>query len=188
MLLSITTNAHKLQLIDFHHDSKDATASVKQIVDLNGTPCALIMVDIIANNVSFEGDIMKVVDKGSGEYWVYMIDGASWIKIQTSDFIPFRYEFEPLQKLQTYIMQFTHSSVSDIRHSSKESHSMNNGHATANAGNEESAAIYEEGNRYWKGNGVPTNYSKAGGIVSEILELELLRAEYIAGQQKCESQ
>lgn len=95
----------ELTVKDFRHDASDLAAVVHQVKDLNGTPCALIKVGLVASNVEFEGDIISTEDKGNGEYWVYVIDGANWINIKTAEYVPLRYEFNSVEKNSTYIMQ-----------------------------------------------------------------------------------
>lgn len=97
--------SQELAVKDFRHDASDLSAVVHQVKDLNDSPCALIKVGIVATNVEFEGDIVSTVDKGSGEYWVYMIEGSSWLNVRCAEYVPFRYEFEPLEKNSTYILQ-----------------------------------------------------------------------------------
>ena len=96
--------AQELQLKDFRHDPSDAAASVNMVNDLNGSPGSLIKIDLVASGVEFEGDVVKSIRKGN-EYWVYMLEGSTWLNIKSAEYIAFRYEFPPLKKLGTYVMQ-----------------------------------------------------------------------------------
>lgn len=108
MLLGISTlgvAAQTLKVSDFHQDPSDLTARAKQELDLNGTPCGLIKVSLSVPDAKFEGDIIKQSDEGKSEYWVYMIDGASYINIKTDDYPVLRYDFpENIKSNCTYVM------------------------------------------------------------------------------------
>lgn len=95
--------SQELKVNDFHVDSSDLSAVVHQVADLNGDPCALIKIGLAETGATFEGDIIKSEEKG-GEYWVYVIDGATWVTIKTPNYTPLRYEFEAVKKNTTYIM------------------------------------------------------------------------------------
>ena len=85
-----------------------------QVLDGNGDPCALVKVGIKAQNPVFEGDIIKTEDK-DGEYWVYMVDGARYMNIKSDNYIPLRYDFDPLAKNTTYIMQVSEADGSVLQ-------------------------------------------------------------------------
>ena len=102
--------AQELKLKDFRHDPSDAAASVNMVNDLNGSPCSLIKIDLVASRVEFEGDVVKSIRKGN-EYWVYMLEGSTWLNVKSAEYIAFRYEFPPLKKLGTYVMQLVGSSA-----------------------------------------------------------------------------
>ena len=70
-LLCFAIEAQKLIVCEFNHLSDDVSAAIEQIKDYNGEPCALIKVWTPATNPSFDGPVLKVIDKG-GEYWVYV--------------------------------------------------------------------------------------------------------------------
>ncbi len=104
IFLALSAKSQELMVTKFSADPSDISAVSHQVLDGNGDPCALVKVGIKAQNPVFEGDIIKIEDKG-GEYWVYMVDGARYMNIKSDNYIPLRYDFDPLAKNTTYIMQ-----------------------------------------------------------------------------------
>lgn len=104
MSMSMAT-AQSLDVVEFRTDGSDLSAVVHQKNDLNGNPCALVKVGLAVANATFEGDIISAEQK-SGEYWVYMVDGANWLTIKTSEYTPLRIDnnFGPLKSNTTYIL------------------------------------------------------------------------------------
>jgi len=103
--LSSGISAQNLKVSDFHHDPADISAAAQRVDDLNGEPCGLIKVSLSVDNPTFEGDVLKTVPKGKSEYWVYVVDGASYLNIKTDDYPVLRYDFpESARGNQTYIM------------------------------------------------------------------------------------
>lgn len=98
-------SSQSLDVIDFKADASDLSAVVHQVADLNGDPCALVKVGLTVPNATFEGDIIKSEYK-DGEYWVYMVDGANWLTVKTSEYTPLRIDdnFGPLKGNTTYIL------------------------------------------------------------------------------------
>ncbi|MBQ8673064.1 MAG: SUMF1/EgtB/PvdO family nonheme iron enzyme [Bacteroides sp.] len=92
----------------FEADPADLSAQVHQVTDLNGSPCGLVKVSAKGDNVTFEGDIIKVENKGGNEYWVYMIEEATWLMAKSTSWTEaVRYDFPfKVEKLKTYIMNF----------------------------------------------------------------------------------
>ncbi len=102
---SICASAQNLKVADFHHDPSDISAAAKRVNDLNGDPCALVKVSLSVDDPQFEGDVVKVVPNGKSEYWVYMVDGASYLNIKTDDYPALRYDFpESARSNNTYIL------------------------------------------------------------------------------------
>lgn len=95
--------AQHLIVTDFHHAQTDLAASQFRVYDLNGVPCALLKVGVVAQDIKFEGDIIKVEPR-NGEYWIYLIDGANWLNIMSPNHLPLRYDFFPVAKLNTYYL------------------------------------------------------------------------------------
>lgn len=114
ILVALSAKSQELMVTKFSADPSDISAVSHQVLDGNGDPCALVKVGIKAQNPVFEGDIIKMEDKG-GEYWVYMVDGARYINVKSDDYIPLRYDFDPLAKNTTYIMQVTEADGSVLQ-------------------------------------------------------------------------
>ena len=87
-----SVSAQKLYMCDFNHLVEDISAAIHQVKDANGEPCALIKVGTIALNPSFDGPIVKVINKG-GEYWVYVPAETIYLTIESKDYPPVRAEF-----------------------------------------------------------------------------------------------
>ncbi|MBQ7622777.1 MAG: SUMF1/EgtB/PvdO family nonheme iron enzyme [Bacteroidales bacterium] len=82
----------------------DISAVKYEVKDLNGIPCALIKLGLVLKDVTFEGSIVKSEYK-DGEWWLYMVEGATWLNVKSKKYLPLRYEFPRLSKKVTYIMQ-----------------------------------------------------------------------------------
>lgn len=69
-------------------------ASKYPMTDLNGRTAALVIVQVIADNVEFTGSVLNggVVRK-TGEYWVYMGVGAKELHIHSDKFLPVEIRF-----------------------------------------------------------------------------------------------
>lgn len=95
-----------MTVTNFEADPSDLSAQVHQVMDMNGDPCALIKVSAKGEDVAFEGDIIKWESKGGNEYWVYVINAASWIAIKSSSWnAVVRYDFPlKIEKLRCYIL------------------------------------------------------------------------------------
>lgn len=97
----------RAQVTDFYANGMDLTAQQTryQRLDVQGNKCALIRVQVIADNVIARGSVIGDVVKFPGEYWVYMPGGAKMVKIQSDNFLPLMYEYpEPLHGGVTYTM------------------------------------------------------------------------------------
>ena len=114
LLFALSASAQELMVTKFSADPSDISAVSHQVLDGNGDPCALVKVGIKAQNPVFEGDIIKTEDK-DGEYWVYMVDGARYMNIKSDNYIPLRYDFDPLAKNTTYIMQVSEADGSVLQ-------------------------------------------------------------------------
>ena len=106
LLFALSASAQELMVTKFSAEPSDISAVSHQVLDGNGEPCALVKVGIKAQNPVFEGDIIKTEDK-DGEYWVYMVDGARYMNIKSDNYIPLRYDFDPLAKNTTGLDSFT---------------------------------------------------------------------------------
>ena len=102
--ISLNLFSQELKVKEFYKDDSAIDAIKFQVKDANGDPTALIKVGLTVGDAIFEGDILKSEYK-DGEYWIYMVDGANWLSINTKRYLPLRYEFEPVAANCTYIMQ-----------------------------------------------------------------------------------
>lgn len=104
MIVALAANSQELMVTKFAADPSDISAVSHQVKDFSDNPCALVKVGIKAQNPVFEGDIIKT-EPTDGEYWVYLVDGARYMNIKSDDYLPLRYEFDPVAGNTTYIMQ-----------------------------------------------------------------------------------
>ena len=61
--------------------------------DLNGNPCGLVRVQLVAAGAKFEGNVLGEVDYKTGEYWVYMSAGSYMLRIKHPNFLPIDLNF-----------------------------------------------------------------------------------------------
>ena len=95
----------QLEMKSFKHDTADMDAVQFPKLDGNNMACALVKVGLAEPGAVFEGDIVGTPDYKNGEYWVYLVEGATWLNIKTKNYAPLRYDFpEPLSSKNTYIM------------------------------------------------------------------------------------
>lgn len=104
-VISLTASAQNLKVTDFHQDPSDISAQAKQVLDLNGEPCALVKVGLSVPDATFEGDVVKAEEVGKSEYWVYMVEGSNYLTVKTDDYPVLRYDFpESVKGNSTYVM------------------------------------------------------------------------------------
>lgn len=101
--LSFAGWSQELKVLEFRADltMTDAVQFPKE--DFNHVRCGLIRMGLVLPDATFEGDIISAEYK-DGEWWIYMINGANWITIKSSRYLPLRYEFEGIQSNVTYVM------------------------------------------------------------------------------------
>lgn len=105
VLINVTAVCAQLELKSFKHDAADIDAVQYPKEDANHNICALVKVGLAEPGAIFEGDIIGTPDYRDGEYWVYLIEGATWLNIKTKSYAPLRYDFpQPLNSKNTYIM------------------------------------------------------------------------------------
>ena len=71
----------------------DLSASTQLRNDRNGNPCGLVKVQLAAVGAQFEGNVIGDVAYKTGEYWVYMNDGAYLLRIKHPNFLPLDLNF-----------------------------------------------------------------------------------------------
>ena len=101
---TLLAGAQELTVREFRPDPTDISAVRYEVKDLNGQPCALLKMGLVLDDATFEGPIVKSEYKGN-EWWIYMPSGAWWLTVKSKNYLPLRYEFDPVEKKQTYIIQ-----------------------------------------------------------------------------------
>ena len=101
--------AQKLTVESFKLVPSDLTAQTQPRKDLNNRNCALIKVGLGLKGVQFEGNIIGNVENKTGEYWVYMPQGNSMLKVKHYDYAPVMVNFvdfgvNKLESNRTYEM------------------------------------------------------------------------------------
>jgi len=74
-------------------DMMDLSGKKYERLDLNGEPCALVKVEVLANDVTFSGNVREPVEHRAGEYWVYMTRGTKMLRINSGSFLPLMIRF-----------------------------------------------------------------------------------------------
>ena len=71
----------------------DISAQIQPRLDTNDRNCALIKVGLTLDDVQFDGNLMGKVEHKIGEYWVYMPQGNSMLRILHKDYTPLMINF-----------------------------------------------------------------------------------------------
>ena len=87
----------------------DLSASKYARFDNNGEACALVRVEVIADNVEFFGNVIQPVEHKTGDYWVYMVGGTKMLQIKSPSFLPLMINFadygiDALMPKMTYVI------------------------------------------------------------------------------------
>lgn len=94
VIFSVVCFAQQLKVVEELHKDENNTLAVKYPrLDYSKTPCGLILLGMVIPDAEFEGDIIHTEYK-KGEWWIYMIDGGSWLKIKTNNYLPLLIEFK----------------------------------------------------------------------------------------------
>ena len=86
--------AEELKVGSMNESLKDLSASTSLRLDGKGVECALIKVQIVAQNVTFDGLIVGEVEYKNNEYWVYMNKGSKRLMINHPNCMPLEVVFE----------------------------------------------------------------------------------------------
>lgn len=102
--------AQDIKVKSFVLDPTDLTAQHDNIKDANGDMCALIKVQILAETVKFEGDIIGQPKHKLNEYYVNVIDGTQRLMISAENTMPTEIEFsqfniDEVKGGNTYVMK-----------------------------------------------------------------------------------
>ena len=111
LFLMPSSFAQKLKVESFAISEGDLSAVTPARLDENDRNCALIKVGIALDGVQFEGNVMGNVIPKLGEYWVYMPQGNSMLRISHKDYTPiminfYDYGIGKLESGKTYILRF----------------------------------------------------------------------------------
>lgn len=106
-LLAIMANAQLEVKKDLYADESETFAVKFPVKDtINNQTCALIIVKLALDNVTFQGNIIKQEKKKNG-YWIYVTPGTRFLEINPSEeyhLNGLEYEFAPVQGTVTYKM------------------------------------------------------------------------------------
>lgn len=86
--------AEELKVGSMNESLRDLSASTSPRLDDKGVECALIKVQIVAQNVAFAGSIVGEVEYKNNEYWVYMKKGSKRLMINHPNCMPLEVVFE----------------------------------------------------------------------------------------------
>lgn len=86
--------AKELKVGSMNESLKDLSASTSLRLDGKGVECALIKVQIVAQNVTFDGLIVGEVEYKNNEYWVYMKKRSKRLMINHPNCMPLEVVFE----------------------------------------------------------------------------------------------
>lgn len=84
--------AQEMQIKSVETLTTDISARTNPCFDINGDPCALIKVNLVAPNATFEGNVIKVIPK-DGQYWVYMTAGSRSLTVNQPMILPCKIDF-----------------------------------------------------------------------------------------------
>lgn len=103
--LSLTIAA-EFTVISFKPKPTDLAARRYEIIDVNGTPCALIKVQSDIKDLQFHSMLLeKVINKNNGEYWVYVQEGTRRLKVRKDGILPLDFSFpEKVNASSVYIL------------------------------------------------------------------------------------
>ena len=93
LMAAVSLQAQKLTVEKMEADPMDLSASTQLRNDRNGNPCGLVKVQLAAVGAQFEGNVIGDVAYKTGEYWVYMNDGAYLLRIKHPNFLPLDLNF-----------------------------------------------------------------------------------------------
>ncbi|WP_302616346.1 tetratricopeptide repeat protein, partial [uncultured Muribaculum sp.] len=79
---TLIVSSQELKVTEFRAVPMDLSASTHMRRDANGTPCALVKVQLRATGASFEGNIVGDTQFRTNEYWVYLTEGTKMLRIK----------------------------------------------------------------------------------------------------------
>lgn len=110
--------SQRLVVKSFEEKPDDISARIYERLDYNQTPCALMKVISVVDELEFEGNLIEPVEPKTSEYWLYMSAGSKRLKIRHKGDYPIEivfsdYNIKSLEKSTTYILVLA-TSVSDM--------------------------------------------------------------------------
>ena len=104
----IPAHSQELTIRSFLVKTNDLTASVHERKDTNGTPCALVKVQLATDSAEFSPNVMGSVDYKVNEYWVYLPTSSQHLEVKhpnfpTKDIVFADYDIK-LEPKATYIL------------------------------------------------------------------------------------
>lgn len=123
--------AQEFMVKSFNVAENDISAQVQPRMDLNDKNCALVKVGIALEGVQFEGNILGNVIHKLGEYWVYMPQGNSMLRISHRDYTPlmvnfYDYRIGKLESGKTYVLTLVKPNNSSVpKYSQKQTQMYN---------------------------------------------------------------
>ncbi len=85
--------AQKLAVEGMTASPMDLSASQYERKDLAGQACGLVKVQLADEGAQFEGNVFGKVEYKTGEYWVYMTQGAYMLRVKHPKFVPLDVNF-----------------------------------------------------------------------------------------------
>ena len=85
-LLHLSMQAQELTVKSFVEKTNDLTASVHERKDTNGTPCALVKVQLATSGAQFSPNVVGNVEYKVNEYWVYLPAGSQHMEVILPNF------------------------------------------------------------------------------------------------------
>ena len=79
--------AQDAKVRSFEAAPMDVTAQKYARLDLHGEKCARVKVIVVAQGVTFQGNVMGDVQKHGSEYWVYLLGGTKMLRIMSENFL-----------------------------------------------------------------------------------------------------
>ena len=114
-LLSLTPlllSAQELTVQSFSLSPTEIIPANDQRVDLNGTACALVKVQIVDDIDRVEGNVIGDIVKRGTEKWVFVTDGTKELRLYPKNHLPLQiickdFDIESLESKRVYILRLT---------------------------------------------------------------------------------
>ena len=84
ILLYFIGFSQEAKVASFEHKPNSLIAVQAKVLDLNGNSCALVIVQILDDNPTFSGNVIKSYRNGNNEYYVWMSEKSRNLKITPS--------------------------------------------------------------------------------------------------------